>query len=197
LGLWACKAGALQLEPCLQSILLWLFLEMRSPELFVQASLNLDPPNWSQPPKVARIIGTRHWCLVSKTLIGLTTSREDELFNHEVLSDKGFRAIFWRKKREVPVTSSCFLLVKNCSVFPVCMSVGTKWTPPGTWGQEVRFTVGGPRWRHGAWSGFVFMKLTIGSMVQWLEWEMRLIRFEMVSKCQVLCHKLGNNKRTI
>jgi hypothetical protein len=38
-GLRTCKAGALLLEPHLQTILLWLFLEMGSLEHFAQAGL--------------------------------------------------------------------------------------------------------------------------------------------------------------
>jgi hypothetical protein len=38
-GLYTCKAGALSLELHLRSILLWLFWEIGSYELFAQASL--------------------------------------------------------------------------------------------------------------------------------------------------------------
>jgi hypothetical protein len=48
-GLCTCKAGAVPLEPHLQSVLLW-FLEMRSYELFAQAGLELlSCQSW--PPK--------------------------------------------------------------------------------------------------------------------------------------------------
>jgi hypothetical protein len=40
-GLHTCKAGALPLQPCLQSILLWLFWRWRSLELFAWADLKL------------------------------------------------------------------------------------------------------------------------------------------------------------
>jgi hypothetical protein len=46
----ACKAEALPLEPHLQSILLCLFLEIGSCELFAWAGL--EPwSSWTQPPK--------------------------------------------------------------------------------------------------------------------------------------------------
>jgi hypothetical protein len=48
-GLGACKAGTLWLEPHLQTILLWLFLEMGFLELFVEAGLKLRS-FWFQPP---------------------------------------------------------------------------------------------------------------------------------------------------
>jgi hypothetical protein len=49
-GLLTCKAGALMLEPLLQSILLWFFWRWGSWELFARTGLKLWP-SWSQPPK--------------------------------------------------------------------------------------------------------------------------------------------------
>jgi hypothetical protein len=48
MGVWTCKAGALLLEPHLQSILFWLFWRWGSWE-FVQAGLELQPPSLILP----------------------------------------------------------------------------------------------------------------------------------------------------
>jgi hypothetical protein len=48
-GLCTRKADALPLQPHLQSILFWLFLEIRSQKLFLQLDSNCDPLNFSLP----------------------------------------------------------------------------------------------------------------------------------------------------
>jgi hypothetical protein len=47
--LHSCKAGALQLEPHLQSILLWLFWSFSLMNSLPWLALNHDPPNLSPP----------------------------------------------------------------------------------------------------------------------------------------------------
>jgi hypothetical protein len=48
-GLHTWKAGALPHKPHLQSVLLWLFWRWGTHKLFVQASLNCNPPDLSLP----------------------------------------------------------------------------------------------------------------------------------------------------
>jgi hypothetical protein len=49
LGLGVCKAGALLLEPCLQSILLWLFQRWGLQNYLPRLASNFDPPDLSLP----------------------------------------------------------------------------------------------------------------------------------------------------
>jgi hypothetical protein len=55
------QSGALPVKSHLQSILLWLFLEMGSLEFFTGLSLNRDLSYLNVP--VARITGVSHWHL--------------------------------------------------------------------------------------------------------------------------------------
>jgi hypothetical protein len=48
-GLWACKVGALLLEPHLQSILLWLFWKWGLPNCFPWLASNRNLPSLSLP----------------------------------------------------------------------------------------------------------------------------------------------------
>jgi hypothetical protein len=49
LGLYACKTGALLLEPNCQSILFWLFWKWSPVNYLPGLALNLNPPNLSLP----------------------------------------------------------------------------------------------------------------------------------------------------
>jgi hypothetical protein len=46
-GLWACKVGAVPLEPCPWPILLWLFWRWGFRNYLTELTLNCDLPNLS------------------------------------------------------------------------------------------------------------------------------------------------------